>query len=271
MLVVLGLLVVVVTCELIGDFLPRQRRRIEGRPGILGILDCIEALVAKADVEVLRRRRLNHVVIDLHINRRTGILILRLEAVHRSLGARGPVLDVSADILVRGLHGLAALVREADRIAVDVDLRDVRLVALRIVGLVLLGSHLAGLLGLLLECRIERAALCERVSGLPVALPVGEGSVLYLAVLEGRDFLAVVVVMLVFALLHALLHLLFLRLVAEGLHEVDDLHVLVLRLFERIVDPAVGLAAHIDEEICLADLCDILCARLETVQIHAVL
>ena len=81
--------------------------------------------------------------------------------------------------------------------------------------------------------------------------------------------MAVLVLML--ALLHALLHLLFLGLIAEDFHEVDDLHVLVLRLFERIVNPFVGLSAHIDEEIRLADLRDILCARLEAVQIHAAL
>ena len=172
MLVVLGLLVVIVACELIIHFLRRHRSRIEGRPVALGILDRVKALVAKADVEMLRLRRLNHVVVDFNVNRRAGILILRLEAIHRSLGARGPVLDVGTEILISGLHFLAALIRKADGVAVNVNLGDIRLIPLQIVSLVLLGRHLAGLLGLLLECLVERTALCERVSGLPLALPV---------------------------------------------------------------------------------------------------
>mgnify|MGYP000907358764 CR=1 FL=1 len=144
-LVVLGLLVVIVACELIVHFLCRHRSRIEGRPVALGILDCVKALVAKADVEMLRLRRLDHVVVDFNVNRRAGILILGLKAIHRSLCARGPVLDVGAEILIRGLHFLAALIRKADRIAVDVDLCDIALKALQAVSLVLFRRHLVSL------------------------------------------------------------------------------------------------------------------------------
>ena len=111
-------------------------------------------------------------VADLNVDRCARVLILCLKAVHRSLGSVGPVLDVNSDVLIRGLHFLAALIRKADRIAVNVNLCDIALIAFQVVSLVLFRRHLAGLLGLLLERLIERAALCERVSGLPLALPV---------------------------------------------------------------------------------------------------
>ena len=47
-----------------------------------GIDDRVKALVAHPDVEMLSGGRFDHMVVKLDVDRRTGILVRRLEAVH---------------------------------------------------------------------------------------------------------------------------------------------------------------------------------------------
>ena len=79
--------------------------------------------------------------------------------------------------------------------------------------------------------------------------------------------MVVIVVMLV---LHALHNLLFLDLVAENLEKVDDNHILVGCLRQRIPDPAVRLASHIDKEVAGGDFHNIIHCGLITVKVDAV-
>ena len=76
--------------------------------------------------------------------------------------------------------------------------------------------------------------------------------------------------MLLFLCLHALDHFFFLRIVAECLKEINDLAVRILSFFQGILHPAVRLSAHINKEVALRDLCDIVGSRLIAVQINTV-
>ena len=75
---------------------------------------------------------------------------------------------------------------------------------------------------------------------------------------------------LVFILLHTFFELLFFGGVAEDIHEVEDDHVFVISLFERIGDPFVGFAADIDKDIAVGDIHDVLGCGLVAVKIDAV-
>ena len=81
--------------------------------------------------------------------------------------------------------------------------------------------------------------------------------------------LTVVVVML--ALLHTFNHLLLLDILAKRLKEINHLHIFIGRFLQRIFNPAVRLAADIDEEIAVCNFHDIFRSRLIAVKIHAVI
>ena len=152
-------------------------------------------------------------------------------------------------------------------VAFDVDVGNVRFVAVLIVGLVLIGSHLALLCH---RCKriIQRSIQRKGVGRLPVARPVRQASVLNLIVFKGGDFLAVVVIMLRF--LHTLDHFFGLDAVAKDIQQVDDLHILVGGIFQSIVHPAVGLTADIDKQVAVGNFDNIISSWLIAVQVNAV-
>ena len=76
--------------------------------------------------------------------------------------------------------------------------------------------------------------------------------------------------MIVLVRLHAFLDFLFLCLIAEDIHQVEDGHILVVSLLEGIIHPFVGLAADIDEDIAVGDIDDVLGGGLVAVQVDAV-
>ena len=92
-----------------------------------------------------------------------------------------------------------------------------------------------------------------------------------LIVLDFFLFLAVLsfLSMLFFLWLHAFLNLFFLSLIAHYVHEVDNLKFLILSFLKNIFNPFVGLAANIDENISLGNLCDISSRWLVAVKVNA--
>ena len=77
--------------------------------------------------------------------------------------------------------------------------------------------------------------------------------------------------MLLFLLdLHTLDDFLDLHFVAQDLHQVDDFHVLVLRILEDIIHPLIALSADVDEYIRRTDFCDVLDGRLVRMQVNPV-
>ncbi len=77
-------------------------------------------------------------------------------------------------------------------------------------------------------------------------------------------------VMVVLGFLHALDHFFGLDAVAKNLQQIDDLHVLIDGIFQRVLDPAVGLAADIDKEVAVGNFDNIIGSGLIAVQINAV-
>ena len=60
-----------------------------------------------------------------------------------------------------------------------------------------------------------------------------------------------------------------LDLIAEHVHQLDDDHVFVGNIFERVVNPLIRLAAHVNENVALRNFADIFDRRLEAVQVNA--
>ena len=102
------------------------------------------------------------------------------------------------------------------------------------------------------------------------ARPVRQASVLNLIVFKGGDFLAVVMVAIVLCFLHTLDHFFGFDAVAKDLQQIDDLHILVGGIFQSIVHPAVGFAAHIDEQVAVGNFNNIISSWLIAVQVNAV-
>lgn len=104
------------------------------------------------------------------------------------------------------------------------------------------------------------------VQGLPRTGEIREGAIPDV-ILRELFIVAVTVVV----LLHALNGLLRFYGVAQHLQQVDDLHIPVGGVFQSVFHPAVGLAAHIDEEVAIGDPDNIICRGLIAVQVNAVI
>ena len=206
-------------------------------------------------------------VVEFDVDRCAGGSVYRFKAIHGRLGAGRPVLNVITDILVVRADLFAVLIGERNVVARNINVGNVRFVAVLIVGLVLVGCHLA----FLCHCGkrvIQRSVQRKGIGRLPVARPVGQASVLDLIVFKGGNFLAVVVG--VFRFLHTLNGLFCFHGIAQHLQQVDDLHLLVDGVFQDVLHPAVGLAAHIDEEVTVGNLDDVIRRGLVAVQVNTV-
>ena len=73
-----------------------------------------------------------------------------------------------------------------------------------------------------------------------------------------------------FRFLHTLNGLFCFHGIAQHLQQADDLYILVGGGFQGVLRPAVGLAAHIDEEVAVEDLDDVVRCGLVAVQVNAV-
>ena len=73
-----------------------------------------------------------------------------------------------------------------------------------------------------------------------------------------------------FFLLHTLNGFFLFYGVAQHFQQVDDLHILVDRIFQGVLHPAVGLAADVDEQIAVCDLHHIVHGGLVAVQVNAI-
>ena len=152
-------------------------------------------------------------------------------------------------------------------VARNVNIGNVRFVAVLIVSLILVGGHLAFLCH---RCKgiVQRSVQRKGVGRLPTALPVGQTSVLNLMIFKGGNLLAVVMGVLCF--LHPFNDLLRFHGIAQHLQQVDDLHLLVDGVFQDVLHPFIGLAAHIDEEVAVGNLDDVIRRGLIAVQVNTV-
>ena len=73
-----------------------------------------------------------------------------------------------------------------------------------------------------------------------------------------------------FRFLHTLNGLFCFHGIAQHLQQVDDLHILVGSIFQDALHPAVRLTAHMDEEVAVGNLDDVIRRGLVAVQVNAV-
>ena len=62
-------------------------------------------------------------------------------------------------------------------------------------------------------------------------------------------FMIMIVVVVVITFLHALNCLLFFDRITKDFHQIDGLHIFVLRGFQSILDPLVRFTAYIDQKV----------------------
>ena len=215
---------------------------------------------------MLGRSRFDHVVVEFDVDRCAGGSVYRFKAIHGRLGAGRPVLNVIADILVVRADLFAVLIGERNVVAFNVNIGNVCFVAVLIVSLILVGGHLAFLCH---RCKgiVKRSVQRKGVGRLPTALPVGQASVLNLMIFKGGNLLAVVMGVLCF--LHPFNGLLRFYGISQHFQQVDDLHLPIGGVFQDILHPAVGLAAHIEKQVAVGNLDDVIRRRLVAVQINA--
>ena len=206
-------------------------------------------------------------VVEFDVDRCAGGSVYRFKAIHGRLGAGRPVLNVITDILVVRADLFAVLIGERNVVARNVNIGNVRFVAVLIVSLILVGGHLAFLCH---RCKgiVQRSIQRKGVGRLPTARPVGQASVLNLMIFKGGNLLAVVVG--VFRFLHTLNGLFCFHGIAQHLQQINDLHILVGGFLQRVIHPFIGLAAYIDEQVAVGNLDDVIRCGLIAVQVNTV-
>ena len=205
-------------------------------------------------------------VVEFDVDRCAGGSVYRFKAIHGRLGAGRPVLNVITDILVVRADLFAVLIGERNVVARNVNIGNVRFVAVLIVSLILVGGHLAFLCH---RCKgiVQRSVQRKGVGRLPTARPVGQASVLNLMIFKGGNLLAVVMGVLCF--LHPLNGLLRFCGITQHIQQIDDFYILIVGVFQDALHPAVGLAAHIDEQVAVGNLDDVIRRGLVAVQVNA--
>ena len=114
---------------------------------------------------------------------------------------------------------------------------------------------------------VQIAVQQKGVQGLPRTGEIREGAILDVILCE---LFIVAVTVVVAVLLHPFNDLLRFHGIAQHLQQVDDLHLLVDGVFQDVLHPFIGLAAHIDEEVAIGNLDDVIRRGLIAVQVNTV-
>ena len=218
---------------------------------------------------MLRLTRLVAVVVELHIFGRigTGGFELIADAADLALVIQ---LRLITGIGVFSGNGFSVSISEGDRVPVDRNLLGVALprsLILFQIG-VLCGRAVLVLLRPVLAEFVQVAVQQIGVQGLPRTGEIREGAILDVIL---RELFIVAVTVVVTVLLHTLNGLLRFHGITQHLQQVDDLHVLVGGVFQSVFHPAVGLAAHIDKQVAIGYLDNIIGGGLIAVQVNAVI
>ena len=254
--------------QLVKDVLCGKRVLHKKRIG-LAAHQRIEAVVAEVDMEMLRLARLVTVVVELHIFGRIGTGGFELITDAADLALVIPLRLITGIGVFSG-NGFSVCISECDRVPVDRDLLGVALprgLVLLQIG-VLCGRAVLVLLRPVLAEFVQVAVQQIGVQGLPRTGEIREGAILDVIL---RELFIVAVTVVVTVLLHTLNRLLRFHGITQHLQQVDGLHFPVGGVFQSIFHPAVGLAAHIDEEVAVGDLDNIIGGGLIAVQVNAVI
>ena len=209
------------------------------------------------------------VVVELHIFGRigTGGFKLITDAADIALVIQ---LRLITGIGVFGGNGFSVSISECDRVPVDRNLLGVALPrSLKLLQIgVLCGRAVPVFLRPVLAEFVQVAVQQIGVQGLPRTGEIREGAIPDVIL---RELFIVTVTVTVVVLLHALNGLLRFHGITQHLQQIDDLHIPVGGVFQGIFHPAIGLAAHIDEEVAIGDPDNIIGGGLIAVQVNAII
>ena len=253
--------------QLVKDILYGKRVLYKKRIG-LGTHQGIEAVVAEVDMEMLCLARLVAVVVELHIFGRIGTGRFELITDAANLALVIPLRLITGIGVFSG-NGFSVCISEGDVVSFNRDLLGVALprglILLRIG--VLCGRVVLVLLRPVLAEFVQIAVQQIRVQGLPRTGEIREVAILDVILCE---LFIVAVTVVVAVLLHPFNDLLRFHGIAQHLQQVDDLHLLVDGVFQDVLHPFIGLAAHIDEEVAVGNLDDVIRRGLVAVQVNTV-
>ena len=253
--------------QLVKDILYGKRVLHKKRIG-LGTHQGIEAVVAEVDMEMLCLARLVAMVVELHIFGRIGTGRFELITDAADLALVIPLRLITGIGVFSG-NGFSICRSEGDVVSFNRDLLGIALprsLILLQIG-VLCGRAVLVLLCPVLAEFIQIAVQQIGMQGLPRTGEIREGAVLDVILCE---LFIVAVTVVVAVLLHPFNDLLRFYGISQHLQQVDDLHLLVGGVFQDALYPAVRLAAHIDEEVAVGDLDDVIRCGLVAVQVNTV-
>ena len=218
-------------------------------------------------MEMLRLARLVAVVVELHIFGRIGTGGFELITDAADLALVIPLRLITGIGVFSG-NGFSVSISEGDRVPADRNLLGVALprgLILFQIG-ILCGRAVLVLLRPVLAEFVQVAVQQIGVQGLPRTGEIREGAILDVILRE-----LFIVAVTVTVLLHTLNGLLRFHGITQHLQQVDDLHIPVGGAFQSIFHPAIGLAAHIDKQVAIGDLDNIIGGGLIAVQVNAVI
>jgi len=252
--------------QLVKDVLYGKRILHKKRIG-LGAHQGIEAVVAEVDMEMLCLARLVAMVVELHIFGRIGTGRFELIADAADLALVIPLRLITGIGVFSG-NGFSVCISECNRVPVDRDLLGVALprsLILLPIG-VLCGRAVLVLLRPVLAEFVQIAVQQKGVQGLPRTGEIREGAILDVILCE---LFIVAVTVVVTVLLHPFNGLLRFYGISQHFQQVDDLSLLIVGVFQDALHPAIGLAAHVDEEVAVGNLDDVIRRGLVAVQVNA--
>ena len=218
-------------------------------------------------MEMLRLARLVAVVVELHIFGRIGTGGFELITDAADLTLVIPLRLITGIGVFSG-NGFSVSISECDRVPVDRDLLSVALPrSLKLLQIgVLCGRAVLVLLRPVLAEFVQVAVQQIGVQRLPRTGEIREGAIPDVIL---RELFIVAVTVVVAVLLHTLNGLLRFHGITQHLQQIDDLHIPVGGVFQSVFHPAIGLAAHIDEEVAIGDPDNIIGGGLVAVQVNA--
>ena len=77
--------------------------------------------------------------------------------------------------------------------------------------------------------------------------------------------------MVMFRFLHPLNHFFGLDTISKDIQQIDDFHIFVSSLFQRILNPVIRFAAHIYKKIAIRNFKYVICGGLVAMKIDAII
>ena len=226
------------------DFITAHIHRIVSRPILHFLRECIEAFIAEINVKMFRFARSNAMITELYILRRISITIGCLEEISYASAARFIVINLVALILIGSLC-LNTVFHKTHRVifGIDCNFGNIRFITRFVIGTVFF-RRFVPVFCFTFHHFVQNTLLKIRINRLPLAIPIGQVSILHIAI--GK---AGISVMMSFLRLHTGHCFLCLNSVFQHIKQIDNFHIFVGGFFQGVFHPAIRFAANIEEQV----------------------